>query len=121
MVNINEKNKKFILRGIPASPGVAVGTAKIVFSSSEAFEKISDNDILVTPMTDPQYVIPMIKSRGIITNFGGVLCHAAIVARELGKPCIVGTKIATDVIKEGQKILMDGEKGEIYLLLEVKV
>lgn len=118
---VTEKfTKKLILKGIPASPGKAEGIARIVFSASEALEKISENDILITPMTDPDYVIPMTKSKGIVTNFGGILCHAAIVARELQKPCIVGTKTATNVIKEGWRILIDGSKGEIYLLTEVE-
>ncbi|RLI92288.1 MAG: hypothetical protein DRO65_00235 [Candidatus Altiarchaeales archaeon] len=112
------KDKKLILEGIPASPGLAEGRAKVVFSALEALEKISDGDILITPMTDPDYVIAMMKSAGVITNFGGILCHAAIVSRELGKPCIVGTKVATEVIKEGERILMDGTTGKIYLLEE---
>jgi pyruvate,water dikinase len=114
---VNSKiNMKKILSGIPASPGKAVGTAKIVFEASEAFNKLKEDDILITPMTDPNYVVAMVKVKGIITDFGGILCHAALVSRELGKPCIVGTKVATQVIKQGQKILMDGGTGEIYLL-----
>jgi pyruvate,water dikinase len=116
MVNMEKPVKKIVLRGIPASPGEAEGIAKIAFSASEALEKISGGEILITPMTDPDFVPAMIKSSGIVTNFGGILCHAAIVARELGKPCIVGTQIATEVVKEGKKIFIDGDKGEIYYL-----
>lgn len=115
MVSYKE-NMRRILSGIPASPGEAKGTAKVVFDASEAIEKVTKNDILVTPMTDPNFVIAMAKVRGIITDFGGMLCHAAIVAREFHKPCIVGTVHATKLIKNGQKILMNGETGEVYIL-----
>jgi pyruvate,water dikinase len=112
------EKRKIIVCGSPASPGEAVGIAKIAFYAEEACEKIKDGDILVTPMTDPGFVPAMIKASAIVTDFGGILCHAAIVSRELGKPCVIGTKRATELIKEGEKILVNGDKGEVYALEE---
>jgi pyruvate,water dikinase len=112
---VNSGKIKKVLFGIPASPGKAEGIAKIVFDASEALNEITENDILITPMTDPSFVVAMMKAKGIITDFGGLLCHAAIVSRELGKPCIVGTKNATKIIQKGQKILMDAIRGEVYI------
>ena len=73
-------------------------------------------EILVTGMTDPRFV-PLMKQVGaIVTDAGGMLCHAAIVARELKKPCIVGTKFATQVLKDGDLVEVDADKGEVRVV-----
>jgi len=108
------KNKKIILRGIPASPGKAEGRVRILPSVEDAEKKFKAGDIIVTHMTDPNWVIYMKKAKAIITNSGGALSHAAIVSRELGIPCIVGTKIATDILKDNMTIIINGEEGIIY-------
>jgi pyruvate,water dikinase len=69
---------------------------------------------MVTVMTDPDYTPFVIKASAIVTNTGGMLCHAAIVSRELRKPCVVGTKNATTVLKDGMMVTVDGLKGIIY-------
>jgi pyruvate,water dikinase len=102
-----------ILEGYGASPGVATGIVKIIKNLDE-IDKIQKGDILVTEMTSPDYVPAMEKSVAIVTNAGGTTCHAAIVSRELGIPCIVGTHKATEVLKEGMKITVDATHGKVY-------
>jgi len=111
----NLQKQKIILKGTPASPGFAKGRVRIIFDPSECL-KIEKGDILVTPMTNPEYMLAILRASAIITDFGGILCHAAIVSRELGKPCVIGTKKATRVLKDGQKIFVDANKGYIYFL-----
>ncbi|MBN2202948.1 MAG: phosphoenolpyruvate synthase [Candidatus Aenigmarchaeota archaeon] len=102
-----------ILEGYGASPGVATGVVKIITNLDE-IDKIQKGDVLVTEMTSPDYVPAMEKSVAIVTNSGGSTCHAAIVSRELGIPCIVGTKKATEVLKEGMRITVDASNGKVY-------
>jgi len=116
-----EKNKKeisveglkLILKGEPASPGVATGKIKILKSAKE-INKLEDGEILVTDMTTPDFVPAMKKAAAIVTNQGGQTSHAAIVSRELGIPCIVGTQTATVDLKNGQIITVDGKEGSVY-------
>jgi pyruvate,water dikinase len=110
---------KPILEGYGASPGVATGIVKIIHNVNE-LGKIQKGDVLVTKMTNPDFVIAMEKSAAIVTDEGGSTCHAAIVSRELGIPCIVATKVATKVLKDGMKITVDATHGKVYLG-EVKV
>ena len=71
-------------------------------------------DILVTEMTDPLYMLAIEKAKAIVTDVGGLLCHAAITSREMKIPCIVNTKKETKILKNNQKIIVDATKGEIY-------
>lgn len=102
-----------ILKGIPASPGVGTGVVKILKSPKE-IDKIKAGDILVAPMTSPDYVPAMKKASAIVTNEGGMTSHAAIVSREMGIPCVVGTKDGTKVLNDGDVITVNGTTGEIY-------
>lgn len=108
-----ELQGKVILKGLPASPGVASGTVKIIHKI-EDLEKVQKGDVLVTEMTNPDMVITMQKSDAIITDEGGATSHAAIVSREMGIPCIVGTKNATTHLKEGAVVTVDGARGLVY-------
>ncbi len=108
-----KKNEEVILHGLGASPGVATGKVVKIFDINE-LDKIKEGDILVTKMTDPNMVPAMKKAAGIITDEGGMTCHAAIVSRELGTPCIVGTEKATSVLNEGEVITMDATNGVVY-------
>lgn len=105
------------IKGIVASNGDKskniTGVARIVLSEKD-FSKIKKGDILVTVETDASFLPVMIKVKAVITDFGGILCHAAIVSRELKIPCIVGTKIATQVFKNGDKIEIDIKNGKVY-------
>ena len=104
---------KILLKGIGASPGIATGTVKIISDVSE-IDKVKEGDILVTKMTTPDMVPAMKKAAAIVTDEGGLTCHAAIVSRELGTPCVVGTKKATEILKDGMVVTVDGEKGIVY-------
>lgn len=103
-----------ILTGSGASPGIGTGMVKILKSPKE-IEKIKKGDVLVAPMTSPDYVPAMKKSSAIITNEGGQTSHAAIVSRELGIPCVVGTKEATKLLKDGEIVTVNGESGQIFM------
>jgi pyruvate, water dikinase len=111
--NSKEIKEQVILKGLAASPGIAVGKVKIVEDSSELF-KIKEGMILVTKMTNPDMVVAMQRASGIITDEGGLTAHAAIVSREMGIPCIVGTKEATTKLKEDELITMNSFNGNIY-------
>jgi pyruvate,water dikinase len=104
---------KLILTGQPASPGVVTGIVNILKSAKE-IGKIKRGDILVTDMTTPDFVPAMKKAVAIVTNKGGQTSHAAIVSRELGVPCVVGTKTATTTLKQGRIITVDGAAGRVY-------
>ncbi|MGC9012023.1 phosphoenolpyruvate synthase [Thermogladius sp.] len=106
---------KILAKGLPASPGVGAGVAKVIFDpkSKEAME-FKQGEILVTRMTDPDWVPLMKKAAAIVTDEGGMTSHAAIVSRELGIPAVVGTGNATKVIQSGQEVTVDGARGVIY-------
>ena len=96
--------------GSSASRGKISGEIKIIINKKD-FRKFKKGKILVTTMTTPDYVVLMKQASAIITNEGGLSCHAAIVARELGKPCIIGTKFATQVLHDGDSVEVDANKG----------
>ena len=102
-----------IAKGLGASPGMASGAVKIVRNTDE-LDKIEEGDILVTVMTTPDMVPAMKRADGIITDEGGVTCHAAIVSRELGIPCVVGTGDGSKILKENSIVTLDGSKGFVY-------
>ncbi|MDK2789610.1 MAG: pyruvate, water dikinase [Methanothermococcus sp.] len=108
-----EVEAKILVKGIGASPGVASGKVKIIMDLEE-IGKIEDGDILVTKMTTPDMVPAMKRASAIVTSDGGLTCHAAIISRELGTPCVVGTKNATHVLKDNMIVTVDGEKGVVY-------
>ncbi len=112
---MKQKNQNPILEGIAASAGTVEGVVKVVNSVKDTptFQK---GYILVAEMTEPSMVIMMNKAAAIVTDKGGLTSHPAIVSRELGIPCVVATKEATKILKDGMKVLVDGTKGEIYLL-----
>ncbi|MBT7237287.1 phosphoenolpyruvate synthase [Candidatus Woesearchaeota archaeon] len=110
---VEEIDGKEILNGISASPGVGKGKVKIINNADE-LSKITEGDVLVAKMTNPDYVSAMQKASAIVTDEGGATCHAAIVSREMGIPSVVGTQKATEVLKEGQEITVDGTNGKIY-------
>ncbi len=102
-----------IVRGFGASPGVVGGTARILRTAAE-MGKLKSGEILVTTMTTPDMVPAMAQAGAIVTDEGGMTCHAAIVSRELGVPCVVGTREATKRIAEGALVSVDGKAGTVY-------
>lgn len=103
------------IRGFSASQGIARGTVKVVLSSKE-FSKFNPGDILVTTMTSVDFVPIMEKAAAFVTNEGGVTSHASIVAREMNKPCILATKNATSLLKDGDEVEVDANAGIIKVL-----
>jgi pyruvate,water dikinase len=120
-----EKTGKILVSGSAIGAKIGAGAAKLIHGADE-IKKFKPGEVLVTDMTDPDWEPIMKMAAGIVTNRGGRTCHAAIVSRELGIPCIVGTENATHKIKSGEKITIscaEGEVGNVYegiLLFEVK-
>lgn len=104
---------KVLVQGIGAAPGTASGRVVIIADAKE-IGLVKDGDILVTRMTNPDMVPAMRKVKAIVTDEGGMTCHAAIVSRELGTPAVVGSRTATQTLKAGQIVTVDGEKGVVY-------
>ena len=102
-----------LLTGLGASPGFATGTVRI-YDETMSLDVVKDGDVLVTKMTMPDMVPAMSRSVAIVTDEGGMTCHAAIISRELGTPCIVGTGGATGTLKDGDIITVDGTTGTVY-------
>ncbi len=126
LINFLKKTKKNVrktgslkniteLKGVTAFRGMAKGIVRLILSSKQV-GKFKDNEILVAPNTSPEYMPAIIKSRAIVTDEGGMLSHAAIISRELKKPCIIGTKIATKVLHDGDFIEVDANKGVVKII-----
>jgi pyruvate,water dikinase len=107
------EKRNIIVKGLGASPGTASGNVKIL-RKLEELDKVKEGDVLVTTMTNPDMVPAMKRAVAIVTEEGGMTCHAAIVSRELGIPSIVGTGNATEILKEGSVITVDGSRGVVY-------
>lgn len=105
------------LKGQPASPGFARGKVRLVFAIEEV-ARVKRGEILVAAATTPAHVPAMEKAAAIVTEEGGLLSHAAIVSRELGVPCVVGTKIATKVLRDGDLVEVDAERGVVKIIKE---
>jgi pyruvate,water dikinase len=103
-----------ILTGSPASPGIGTGSVKILLSAKE-LSKVEKGDVLVSSMTSPDFVPAMKRASAIITDKGGQTSHAAIVSRELEVPCVVGTKTATQILKNNQIVSVNGTTGEVFM------
>ncbi len=103
------------LKGMPANSGFYTGPARVVINVSQ-IAKVQEGDVLVAPMTTVGYVPAMKKAGAIITDIGGITSHAAIVSRELGIPCIVGLKIATSSLKDGDIVEVNANHGMVRLI-----
>ena len=110
-------DRKVIVKGAPASPGQVSGKVHVILDPSR-IDEFKNGEILVTEMTAPDWVPAMKKAKAIVTDSGGMTCHASIVSRELGIPCIVGTKsrgaAATTAIKDGAEVTVDATHGVVY-------
>ena len=101
------------LKGIAATQGIIKGVVRIILDPSK-ISKMEEGEILVTQTTNPLFTPAIIKAKALITDVGGVLSHAAIIARELNIPCIVGTQSATRILKDGQEIIVNCKEGLVY-------
>ena len=110
-------DRKVIVKGLPASPGQVSGRVHVILDPSR-IDEFKEGEILVTEMTAPDWVPAMKKAKAIVTDSGGMTCHASIVSRELGIPCIVGTKsrgeAATTTIPDGIDVTIDATHGVVY-------
>jgi pyruvate,water dikinase len=102
-----------LLTGLAAAPGVVAGRVHVVHTVEES-RALEPGEILVAPMTTPDWVPTMRRAAALVTDSGGLTCHAAIVSRELGVPCVVGTRQATDVLRDGELVTVDGAGGAVY-------
>ena len=107
------KEGKILVKGETASKGLYSGPVKLVKDPSE-LNKVEEGDVMVTKMTTPDMVPAMQKAGAIVTDEGGLTCHAAIVSREMGTPCVVGTEVATKVLGEGDVITVNATQGIVY-------
>jgi len=103
------------IKGQVAFKGKLRGKVRLIKLVAEA-KSLKKGEVLVTAMTDPRYIQAMKKAAAIVTDEGGITCHAAIVARELKKPCIIGTKIATQVLRSGDEVEVDAVKGIVKII-----
>ena len=102
-----------LLTGLAAAPGVVAGRVHVVHTVEES-RALEPGEVLVAPMTTPDWVPTMRRAAALVTDSGGLTCHAAIVSRELGVPCVVGTRQATDVLRDGELVTVDGAGGAVY-------
>ena len=116
ITRITDNSKRAELKGMAAYPGIVRGKVKIVMDPKKC-KDFPLGTILVAGMTRPEYLSLMKKSAASITDAGGLLSHAAIVARELKKPCVVGTEIATKVLKDGDLVEVDATRGIIKKII----
>ena len=108
-----ELQASVLVSGSPASPGLGSGPVKVVLDASRISE-VKEGDVLVAEMTTPDFVPAMKRATGIVTDRGGRTCHAAIVSREMGIPCVVGTGGASQVLEPDQVVTVDGSQGKVY-------
>ena len=111
----NFDKKHDIIRGTTASGGMVRGNVKVIMGEQD-FNKFERGCILVAPNTRPEYLTIMKKAVAIVTDEGGISCHAAIVSRELKIPCIIGTQIATSALKDGDMLEVDADNGIVRRL-----
>jgi len=107
------------IKGSIANKGNVNGKVKVILSKKD-FSKFEEGDILVTSMTRPEFVPLMKKAAGFITDEGGITCHAAIVSREMNKPCIIGTKNATAILKDNELVNLNADEGTVKILEDQK-
>lgn len=101
-----------LLSGLPASPGSASGRVRLLTSPKEG-RRLATGEVLVAPMTNPDWVPTIRRAAAVVTDGGGMTCHAAIVSRELGVPCVVGTRTATQSLRDGELVTVDGAAGKV--------
>ncbi|MBI2356332.1 MAG: hypothetical protein HYV13_03965 [Candidatus Doudnabacteria bacterium] len=115
----NISSKINTLSGTTAQAGKASGKV-VILMTAKNIKAVKNKSIIVTSMTRPQWLPAIKKASAIVTDEGGMLCHAAIVSRELKKPCVIGTKFATKIFKDGDLVEVDANKGIVRLVLNKK-
>ena len=103
------------LSGLTVSNGEYEGTVKIL-KSIEDFRKVENGDVIVVYASSPAWTVPLLKAGALISEVGGILCHAALVAREMGVPGIVNIENVTTILQDGDRVKVDGRTGEVHVL-----
>ena len=106
---------KPVLKGIPGYPGVYEGIARFITEPKD-LDEVKKGEVLVCKMTNPAWVVCFSQIGALVTDTGGALSHPAVVSREFGIPCVVGTRKATQLIKTGDKVRVDGTKGTVEVI-----
>ncbi|MBS1152700.1 MAG: ppsA2 [Myxococcaceae bacterium] len=106
------KSGAVLVTGLGASPGIASGRVRVLKSPDQG-ARMKNGEVLVAPMTSPDWVPAIRRAAAVITDSGGMTCHAAIVSRELNIPCVVGTRAATRLLRDGEEVTVDGKKGQV--------
>lgn len=101
-----------LVTGLAAAPGTASGPVRVLETPSQG-DRFADGEVLVAPMTNPDWLPVMRRAAAVVTDGGGMTCHAAIVARELRVPCMVGTRRATQILRDGELVTVDGGRGRV--------
>ena len=104
---------RLLVQGLAASAGRAAGAVRVLQSADEG-DQLLAGEILVAPMTSPDWVPTMRRAAALVTDGGGITCHAAIVSRELGVPCVVGARNATTILRDGEVVTVDGAQGVVF-------
>jgi pyruvate,water dikinase len=110
---INTFKNQLLIKGVGVSNGIINGVVVNIANYND-LEKVNNESIIVTAMTDQEMVGAMKIARGVVTNAGSSICHAAVICKDLSKPCVVGTRFATEQLLDGEKIQINGQTGEIY-------
>jgi len=110
---ISDTIKKF--SGLPASSGSYEGNVKVLLSMKD-FDKVQEGDVIVVHSSSPCWAVPLLKAGALIAEMGGILCHTAIIAREIGVPAIVNIENITNLLHDGDRVVVDGKAGEIHVL-----
>jgi phosphoenolpyruvate synthase/pyruvate phosphate dikinase len=105
---------QIVLKGLPASVGTSTGRVKTVKTPAD-YGKMTEGDILVCPTSSPSMIEIMQQAAAIVTDYGGMGSHPAIIARELGIPCVVGTNDATRILEDDTEVTVDGTRGVVYV------
>lgn len=114
LLSLLRRYNVILLKGLAASVGKIRGRVKVI-KSREDLTKIRESDVLVAAITNPSMVVSIQKASAIVTDHGGICSHPAIVARELSIPCVVGTREATRVLRDGMTVVVNGEEGIVYV------
>lgn len=106
---------QILLKGTPASSGKTQGVVKVVRKLSE-LHKVKNGDIIVVSESSPAWTVGMMRAAGLVSEHGGIICHAAIIAREMGIPCVVNINSITTILKDNMKAEINGTDGTIKIL-----
>lgn len=101
--------------GLSVSNGVYEGVVKVLKNTSD-FEKVNEGDVIVVYASSPAWTVPLLKAGALIAEVGGILCHTAIIAREIGIPGIVNINGITNILKDGDHVIVNGEEGKLDVL-----